>query len=162
MPAPSKAASSYWVLGFTAHVSGTDTTYCLYNDCIYYPLLDPIVVPFSDTITGSVIVDAKLGPQFFCIDCDWGPDFYSGTIDFDGAHLTGTDFGYTYGGTADTQGEIVQASAPKFRVYDIPGQPGPPAVPEPATWAMMLLGFGVLGFTLRRRMSTARENLRLG
>jgi hypothetical protein len=25
------------------------------------------------------------------------------------------------------------------------------AVPEPATWAMMLLGFGALGFTLRRR-----------
>lgn len=25
------------------------------------------------------------------------------------------------------------------------------AVPEPATWAMMLLGFGAVGFTLRRR-----------
>jgi hypothetical protein len=24
-------------------------------------------------------------------------------------------------------------------------------VPEPATWAMMLLGFGTVGFTLRRR-----------
>jgi hypothetical protein len=26
-----------------------------------------------------------------------------------------------------------------------------PAVPEPATWAMMLLGFGAAGFMLRRR-----------
>ena len=26
----------------------------------------------------------------------------------------------------------------------------PPAVPEPATWAMMLLGFGVVGFAMRR------------
>lgn len=26
-----------------------------------------------------------------------------------------------------------------------------PGVPEPATWAMMLLGFGILGFSLRRR-----------
>lgn len=27
----------------------------------------------------------------------------------------------------------------------------PAAVPEPATWAMMLLGFGALGFSMRRR-----------
>jgi hypothetical protein len=29
----------------------------------------------------------------------------------------------------------------------------PPAVPEPATWAMMLSGFGLLGFAARRRLS---------
>jgi hypothetical protein len=28
------------------------------------------------------------------------------------------------------------------------------AVPEPATWAMMLLGFGAIGFSLRRRRSS--------
>lgn len=28
------------------------------------------------------------------------------------------------------------------------------AVPEPATWAMMLLGFGAIGFSVRRRRST--------
>lgn len=26
-----------------------------------------------------------------------------------------------------------------------------PGVPEPATWAMMMLGFGVAGYTMRRR-----------
>jgi hypothetical protein len=31
------------------------------------------------------------------------------------------------------------------------GHPFIPAVPEPATWAMMLLGFGALGGMLRRR-----------
>jgi hypothetical protein len=25
------------------------------------------------------------------------------------------------------------------------------AVPEPGTWAMMLLGFGAIGFSMRRR-----------
>jgi hypothetical protein len=29
------------------------------------------------------------------------------------------------------------------------------AVPEPATWAMMIFGFGMLGFTLRRRRAQA-------
>ena len=27
----------------------------------------------------------------------------------------------------------------------------PPAVPEPTTWAATLLGFGILGFSMRRR-----------
>ncbi|MEO8141386.1 MAG: PEPxxWA-CTERM sorting domain-containing protein [Sphingomicrobium sp.] len=30
------------------------------------------------------------------------------------------------------------------------------AVPEPATWAMMLLGFGAIGFSTRRRRTTIR------
>ena len=29
------------------------------------------------------------------------------------------------------------------------------SVPEPATWAMMLMGFGAIGFAMRRRRSTA-------
>ena len=33
------------------------------------------------------------------------------------------------------------------------GRPTPP-VPEPATWAMMLFGFGAVGYTLRRRRRT--------
>ena len=28
-----------------------------------------------------------------------------------------------------------------------------PSVPEPSTWAMMLLGFGAVGFAIRRRRS---------
>jgi hypothetical protein len=31
-----------------------------------------------------------------------------------------------------------------------------PAVPEPATWALMLLGFGAIGMTVRRRRSSAQ------
>jgi hypothetical protein len=30
------------------------------------------------------------------------------------------------------------------------------SVPEPATWAMMLLGFGTIGFAVRRQKVTAR------
>lgn len=33
------------------------------------------------------------------------------------------------------------------------------AVPEPGTWAMMLLGFGALGFAMRRRKSSALTQL---
>ena len=39
--------------------------------------------------------------------------------------------------------------------------PPPPAVPEPGTWAMMLLGFGLTGWAMRprRRQTTAALNL---
>jgi hypothetical protein len=38
------------------------------------------------------------------------------------------------------------------------GSPPPPSVPEPATWAMMLLGFGAAGTALRR---SRRKNAKL-
>ncbi len=34
----------------------------------------------------------------------------------------------------------------------------PAAVPEPATWAMMIAGFGLVGVTLRRRSALATAN----
>ena len=33
------------------------------------------------------------------------------------------------------------------------------AVPEPVTWGMMLLGFGVVGFAMRRRRQPALAQL---
>lgn len=45
--------------------------------------------------------------------------------------------GSAYGATANS-GAILETAPP------------PPGVPEPATWAMMLVGFGVTGFAMRR------------
>src|SRR5256885_7200208 len=40
-------------------------------------------------------------------------------------------------------------------------QSGPrTAVPEPASWAMMLLGFGAIGLTIRRRKREAQQHHR--
>jgi hypothetical protein len=35
------------------------------------------------------------------------------------------------------------------------------AVPEPATWALMLMGFGAVGYSMRRRGATARPMLQM-
>ena len=37
------------------------------------------------------------------------------------------------------------------QVYIIAGNPPQPGVPEPATWAMLITGFGLIGAALRRR-----------
>jgi len=37
------------------------------------------------------------------------------------------------------------------QVYIIAGNPSVPGVPEPATWAMLITGFGLVGFAARRR-----------
>nr|WP_207974747.1 PEPxxWA-CTERM sorting domain-containing protein [Parafrankia sp. BMG5.11] len=39
--------------------------------------------------------------------------------------------------------------------------PNAPAVPEPATWAMMLFGFGAVGYGMRRRRSESNGKLRV-
>lgn len=56
------------------------------------------------------------------------------------------------------QGEASSGFVDYIRIYDTaitPGQAGPAGVPEPATWAMMLLGFGGLGAALRQRRTRA-------
>ncbi len=50
---------------------------------------------------------------------------------------------FNFGGTFTTQDGSV-AQRPNF-------QPITAAVPEPATWAMMLFGFGAMGFAMRRK-----------
>ena len=40
-----------------------------------------------------------------------------------------------------------------------PGPPQIPSVPEPGTWAMMILGFGLSGWTLRRHRAKASQLL---
>lgn len=60
--------------------------------------------------------------------------------------------GVAFGGTAKS---IVFAGVANYVVFDDitfgSVTPGEPTVPEPATWAMMILGFGIVGYSARRR-----------
>jgi hypothetical protein len=56
--------------------------------------------------------------------------------------------GFTATGTLAITGGGGSANAIRFSVGDFAPNP---AIPEPATWAMMIAGFGLVGATVRRR-----------
>ena len=66
------------------------------------------------------------------------------------------NFTFTANGTAPTLLEFRYQQDPAyFRLDDVSVQGLRGSVPEPATWAMMLLGFGGIGLTMRRRRRPA-------
>ena len=69
-----------------------------------------------------------------------------GVINFSGYDATPGTF------TLNTQGSNIVS----FSGSIIADAVTPPAVPEPATWAMMILGMGAVGVTMRRRNVTTR------
>ena len=85
-----------------------------------------------------------------------------------GGGSTGPDVGETSGGqfilafTGGDPGTVTLTNATvRYQSTGLNGQgsgigtpTNPPVVPEPATWAMMLLGFGAVGYSLRRRRRT--------
>ena len=61
-------------------------------------------------------------------------------------------YGYTYNnGAIYTAGGNIGGWASFNPAFEFSSSNATAAVPEPATWAMMMLGFGGLGYTLRRR-----------
>lgn len=91
---------------------------------------------------------------------DVGQDFAEGLPGEPGGLTTGGPGVYAFntlpsggggGGSGGGPGVLPPSSPPGPPNGDLV----PPVVPEPATWAMMILGFGAIGATLRRRRSGA-------
>lgn len=105
---------------------------------------------FQPSATGFFVFRASLGSTTLLGTSGVGQpgqDNYLSTLDtglFAGSYIVGfLQQSGAYGATANS-GAILETSPP------------PPSVPEPATWAMMLAGFGATGFAMRR---TRRKNV---
>jgi hypothetical protein len=67
------------------------------------------------------------------------------SISFSGTNFD--SFSFTYESVSGTPSELAE-------IIDDVSFVTVSAVPEPGTWAMMLLGFGAIGWSLRRREET--------
>lgn len=79
----------------------------------------------------------------------------SGSVHFLGFIDTDNPFISVVFGGASANGDVLAFD--KMTIGDRAQVVNPPSgVPEPATWAMLILGFGAVGATLRRRQQAAR------
>jgi hypothetical protein len=114
-------------------------------DVLFEKAWDNITFAFTgDSGTFSLLVNGTslfTGPG--CDICTIGNGENKFTISGTGI----TSLAYTFDPGIDT--------AKQFRVEGVSA-----AVPEPATWAMMLLGFGAVGFAMRRRRGQGEARIR--
>lgn len=151
------SAQLFTTLPFFGYVTGTEDRYNCGSAASCTALIGTGVpfsefgVPFEAAISGN-FGGATIGDGQSVFVTTGNPSgvsaiYYSGTITNNGGVLTGTNLFY-YTNTCPQGGfsnpcTTVTATAPTFVVRA--------GVPEPTTWAMMLMGFGAIGFSMRRR-----------
>jgi uncharacterized repeat protein (TIGR03803 family) len=121
-----KGASSY--AGLTADAAGS-----LYGTTFYGGSHDVGTV-FKLSAGGALTTLASF-------DGTNGADSFAGQV----ADAAGNLYGTTRGGGAPGKGAVFKLSDVGFNEPDVA------AVPEPASWAMMIAGFGLAGAAARRR-----------
>ena len=118
-------------------------------------------------VTGNVtLIIGGVTYSYAATDFSWAPDPINAAVQL-GASSAGNRLVLTFYGLTGTDPTVVPDIQPEpydrlsFQAFISRQAIGGPttsyaldAVPEPVTWAMMLLGFGGIGLTMRRRKST--------
>lgn len=136
---PSKVTIAYFLTGSAATMNvaaGFDTGFSFF----YTASLNSFVNVYSGLNgTGTVLATLNLGTNWHNSNCGSQDSFCH--WDPVGVTFAGTAKSVDFGGVANQAGfdNITLGAA-------VPG-----GVPEPATWAMMLLGVGMVGFAMRQR-----------
>lgn len=124
------------------------------SHCIQLPLSNIVATPFD---LGEFSFDFGMGDVLL--------GTYSGAVNFvspgvyaiSQTHLVtgGTGRFLSASGTFDSSGLLTFPNGRPTVNQQFSGTLSLPAVPEPATWAMLIVGFGAIGGALRRRNGAA-------
>jgi len=170
------------VLSFTGSVTGVSTLVGADASCA--PLQFRSIIDPSNTVGTSSLGDFKYststclslggGASFGTFAIDFGEDQFNGTFDggstpTDVPGISDTEWLFTIvggtgrflnaSGTFDGTGLADARTRPTHVSVDFVGNVNAPAVPEPASWALMLLGFGGIGLLARRRRRSVFEQI---
>ena len=162
------------VLPFSGSVTGVSTLVGADPTCAplsFRSVIDPSSTIGSSslgsfTYSTSTCLSLGGGASFGTFIVDFGADAFSGT--FDGGStptstpgisdtawlftiLSGTGRFLGASGTFDGTGLADARTRPTRVRIDFTGDVTAPAVPEPASWALMIVGFGGIGLIARRR-----------
>ena len=130
-------------------------------------LTDLIFTPADDSLFSDFSFRGQLERSGFTgtIDVTWTDSLgTSGTIPFTG--VTGPDSDFARLGIVSDDGETlksVEISTPgsesfkEFKQVQFSAASIPPSIPEPSTWAMMLLGFAGLGYAALHRAKSPQS-----
>lgn len=128
-----------------------------------YQLLGTIIAGQRYTITGTALggdsINNLWGGLFSVASASNGGQLFGGTSVLGLAQGQTSNFSFTFAGTAANAGQsafLRLAAIPSGPGQDIRGgvdniQLAVSAVPEPAAWGLMILGFGAIGVAMRRR-----------
>lgn len=109
--------------------------------------------------SGSVLTVINLTPGFFT-NSDFNglvfTDINSMLADFTGVTLTSSSAGFEPIATFDSDNIFlnfagIDSTVGQTASFNVLFAPAVSAVPEPASWAMMLIGFGAVGLSMRYR-----------
>ncbi|OYW45881.1 MAG: hypothetical protein B7Z08_01400 [Sphingomonadales bacterium 32-68-7] len=114
------------------------------------------ITSITGTVNGSQIV-APTG--------NYGNYFTTGPAFLDGSGLrfftqSGIDVRFFFQDTVSRYRVNTFGAFGSSEFVNASSSPATAAVPEPATWALMLIGFGAVGFALRRQKRPATARLR--
>jgi hypothetical protein len=143
---PAGFGTNYWTISAIAPQDETLTV--SYDSSGFYAWFQ-VIASLESFIGGQSTTLYSHGPNNCCTTPSGGFD-YTGSVTFD--LLKGQSYGFTLAGH---NGDSTNVQLGTLSLHLLSSS----AAPEPASWALMVAGFGMLGAAMRRRARVGSESV---